>query len=70
MNRLLAVLAFPVLLTGCGLGMGRDVRAYNTCLSRHPQDGVVCEGPRQAYELDPSIVQARSVAESSGPNGR
>jgi hypothetical protein len=69
-NRLLSVLAFPVLLAGCGLGAGSDVRAYNTCLSRHPQDAVVCEGPRQAYELEPSIVQARSVADSSSSKGR
>jgi CRP/FNR family cyclic AMP-dependent transcriptional regulator len=61
-KRLLIVLALSVLASGCGLPMGRDVRAYNTCLSRHPHDTVVCEGPRQAYELDPSIVQLRSVA--------
>ena len=36
-----------------------DVRAYNTCLARHPEDALVCEGPRQAYEVDPTIVQAR-----------
>jgi hypothetical protein len=58
-KRLLMVSAFLVVLSGCGLGMGRDVRAYNTCLARHPEDAVVCEGPRQAYEVDPTIVQAR-----------
>jgi hypothetical protein len=58
-KRLLIVSAFLVVLSGCGLGEGRDVRAYNTCLARHPQDVVVCEGPRQAYEVDPTIVQAR-----------
>ena len=60
--RLFVVLALSVLLGGCGLAVGQDVRAYNTCLSRHPDDTVVCEGPRQAYELDPSVVQPRSVA--------
>jgi len=70
MKRLLIVLALPVLLADCGLGAGLDVRAYDTCLSRHPQDAVVCEGPRRAYELEPSIVQARSVADMSGPDGR
>jgi len=68
-ERLLTVLAFPVLLDGWAR-WDSDVRAYNTCLSRHPQDAVVCEGPRQAYELEPSIVRARSVDDSYGPNGR
>jgi hypothetical protein len=53
--------AFLVFFSGCGLGEGRDVRVYNACLTRHPQDVVVCEGPRQAYEVDPAIVQARSA---------
>jgi hypothetical protein len=60
--RLFIVLALSVLLGGCGLAVGQDVRAYNTCLSRHPDDTMVCEGPRQAYQLDPSVVQPRSVA--------
>jgi hypothetical protein len=64
-KRLLIASAFLVVLSGCGLGIDRDVRAYNTCLSRHPQDVVVCEGPRQAYEIDPSIVRARSAG--AGP---
>ena len=61
-KRLLIVLVLSVPASACGLPMGRDVQAYNTCVSRHPHDTVVCEGPRQAYELDPSIVQLRSVA--------
>jgi hypothetical protein len=61
-NRLLIVPALAVLLSGCSLGASRDVRAYNSCLARHPQDVVVCEGPRQAYETDPSTFQARSAA--------
>jgi hypothetical protein len=60
--RLFVVLALSVLLGGCGLTMRQDVRAYNTCLTRHPDDTMLCEGPRQAYELDPSVVQPRSVA--------
>jgi hypothetical protein len=58
---------FPVLVSGCGLGEGLNVRAYNNCLARHPE-AVVCEGPLQAYEVDPSIVQARSAA--GGPAAR
>jgi hypothetical protein len=61
-KRLLIVLALSVLTGGCGIAVGQDVRAYDACLSRHPHDTVVCEGPRQAYELEPSVVQLRSVA--------
>ncbi len=65
MKRLLIVLAFSVLLSDCSLGAGRDVRAYNTCLARHPQDAVVCEGPRQAYEVDNSLLQANSATSAA-----
>src|SRR5215471_7551429 len=61
-KRLIIISALPVLMTGCGLSADLDVRAYNTCLSRHPQDAVICEGPRQAYELEPSFFEARSPA--------
>ena len=61
MKRLLIASALSVLLSTCSLGTGLDVRAYDNCLARHREDAVVCEGPRQAYELDPSIVQARSA---------
>jgi CRP/FNR family transcriptional regulator, cyclic AMP receptor protein len=61
-RRLFIVLALSVLAGGCSLAVGRDVRAYDTCLSRHPHDTAVCEGPRQAYELEPSVVQLRPVA--------
>jgi len=60
-KRLLIVSALSALVGGCGLGTGLDVRAYKTCLSRHPHDAVVCEGPRQAYEADPPVVPARSA---------
>jgi hypothetical protein len=61
-NRLPIVSALAVLLTGCSLAGNQDVRAYNACLSRHPQDVVVCEGPRQAYEIDDFTFSARSAA--------
>jgi hypothetical protein len=51
-KRLLIVLALSVLAGGCGFAERQDVRAYDTCVSRHPHDTVVCEGPRQVYELD------------------
>ena len=57
MKRLLIVSA--LLVAGCNLGEGRNVRAYNTCLARHPQGAVVFEGPRQAHEIDPSNVKGR-----------
>jgi hypothetical protein len=60
-KRLLIVSAFLVILSGCSLAVDRDDLAYNTCVARHPQDTVICEGPRQAYEVDPYIVQARSA---------
>jgi len=64
-KRLLIVSALYIVLSGCGLAAGRDVRAYNTCLARHPQDAVVCEGPRQAYEVDNSPLQANSATSPS-----
>jgi hypothetical protein len=64
-RRLLLASALPILVGGCSITSDRDVRAYNNCLARHSQDAVVCEGPRQAYEVDPSDVQARSA--SGGP---
>jgi hypothetical protein len=37
------------------------VLAYDTCLARHPRDAALCEGPRRAYELEPSTLQASAV---------
>jgi len=53
-----------VALTGCGFPASRDVLAYDACAARHPQELAVCEGPRQAYELDPTAFQARADAAS------
>ena len=64
-KRLLIVSALSILLSGCGLAAGRDLRAYNTCVARHPQDAVVCEGPRQAYESDSSVFLANSATSAS-----
>jgi hypothetical protein len=62
---LLVATALALLLSGCNLAANRDVRAYNACLARHAQDMVVCEGPRQAYEAELPVFQARSAAVSS-----
>jgi hypothetical protein len=61
-NRRLIVLALLVIIGGCSFAADRDIRAYNTCVRRHPQDTAVCDGPRQAYEFDGSILQADSAA--------
>ena len=54
----IAALAVAILLTGCGLPAERDVRAYDACMSRHRQEAALCEGPRQAYEVDTSTSRA------------
>jgi hypothetical protein len=53
----------PLLLffCGCAFTSSRDVRAYNACLMRHPQDAPLCEGPRQAYEVELPALAARSA---------
>ena len=61
-KHLVVVSALAILVTGCGLPAGRDVRAYDACMSRHPQEAALCEGPRQAYEVDTSTYQATAAA--------
>ena len=62
LKQLLIVSVLPIVLTCCGLPTGRDVRAYDGCVAPHPKEVVVCEGPRQAYELDPTAFQARAAS--------
>jgi hypothetical protein len=64
-RRLLIASAIAIILTGCGLPAERDVRVYDNCRSRHPQEAALCEGPRQAYEVDTSTLQARAVEGSN-----
>ena len=54
--------ARTIVLSACGLPAGRVVRAYDACIARHPQGTAICEGPRQAYEVDTLILQARTLA--------
>ena len=61
-KHLLIVPALAIVLAGCGLPADRDVRAYDACMSRHPQEAPLCEGPRQAYEVDTSTFQAKATA--------
>jgi hypothetical protein len=69
-KQLLIVLVLTIALTGCGLPARPDVRAYNACITRHPQELAVCEGPRQAYEIDPTAFQARAAALGASAGGR
>jgi hypothetical protein len=61
-KQLLILSMLAIVLTGCGSPVGRDVRAYNACVSRHPREAALCEGPRQAYEVDATTLQAREAA--------
>jgi hypothetical protein len=56
--------ALTIVLTACGLPAERDVRAYDACMSRHPQEAALCEGPRLAYEVDTATFQARAAVYS------
>jgi hypothetical protein len=62
LKQLLVLSVLTIALTGCGLPASPDVRAYDACIARHAQEVAVCEGPRQAYQLDPTAVQARAPA--------
>ncbi len=68
-KHLLIASAIAILLAGCGLPAERDVRAYDACMARHPQEEALCEGPRRAYEVDTSTYQARAAAAISLPAG-
>jgi hypothetical protein len=57
-KQLLILSTLAIVLTGCALSAGRDVRASNACLARHPGETALCEGPLQAYEVDAGTLQA------------
>ena len=57
-KQLLILPALAMVLTGCALSADRDVRAYNACIARHPAETALCDGPRQAYEVDAATLQA------------
>ena len=60
-RRLLVASALAIMLAACALPAGRDARAYNTCIARHPGEAALCEGPRQAYEVGDPVLQANST---------
>jgi len=61
-KQLLILSTLAIVLTGCALSAGRDVRAYNACLAHHPGETALCEGPLQAYEVDAATLQVRAAA--------
>jgi len=64
-KQLLSVVTLAIGLIGCGSPASRDVLVYDACITRHPQEVALCEGPRQAYQLDPAAFQSRAVAAAS-----
>jgi hypothetical protein len=64
-KHLMGASAVAILLAGCGLPAQPDVRAYDNCMSRHPQEVPLCEGPRAAYEVDTSIFEAKAASISA-----
>ncbi len=68
-KHLLIASAIAIVLAGCALSADRDTRAYANCIARHPAEAALCEGPRQAYEVDTSTYQATAAA-FSPPAGR
>jgi hypothetical protein len=61
-KHLLIAGAVAIVLIGCTLPADRDARAFANCIGRHPQEAALCEGPRQAYEVDTATYQARAAA--------
>src|SRR5438270_770930 len=60
-QQLLIASALSLIVSACNLPADRESRAYNVCLARHPHEAAVCEGPRQAYEVDASDTPARAI---------
>jgi hypothetical protein len=68
LKQLLGVSLLTIGVAGCGAPRSLDVVVYDACIARHPQEVTLCEGPRQAYQLDPAAFQATAAAFS--PVGR
>ena len=62
MQKLLIASALSLIVSACSLSVDRETRAYYVCLARHPQEAALCEGPRQAYDVDASDIPARATA--------
>jgi hypothetical protein len=67
MKTLPVVLPLLLLFCGCAVTQDRDVRAYNACLLRHPNETALCEAPRQAYQPDvPNFAASSSPGAAIG----
>ena len=66
--QLFSISALVITVTGCGSPTNLDVLAYDACIARHPQEVALCEGPREAYELEPTTLQARAVGTDAPKN--
>ena len=62
LKQLLGVSLLTIGVAGCSAPASLDVLAYDACIVRHPQEAALCEGPRHAYELNPTAFQARVAA--------
>jgi hypothetical protein len=61
------------LVCGCAPRLEGDVRAYDACLTCHPQDAPLCEAPRWVYEVDLRLSQLERLrgwefASEAGPS--
>jgi hypothetical protein len=65
-QKLLIASALSLIVSACSLPPDRDTRAHNVCLARHAQEAALCEGPRQAYEVNASDIPARAIASRPG----
>ena len=61
-QQLLIASALSLLASACSLPADRETRAYNVCLARHAQETAICEGLRQAYEVEASDIPAKAIA--------
>jgi hypothetical protein len=62
LKQLIGVSLLTIGVAGCSAPASLDVLAYDACIVRHPQEAALCEGPRHAYELNPTAFQARVAA--------
>ena len=68
LRQLLSISVLAIVVTGCSSPVSLDVLAYDTCITRHPQEVALCEGPRQAYELEPIAFQATAAGINPAPD--
>jgi hypothetical protein len=60
LRQLFSISVLAIAVAGCSSPTSLDVLAYHACIARHAQEVALCEGPRQAYKLEPTASQARA----------